>query len=581
MKIKLTLAAALFSFLLLFAFRFKENQSQVQSNFSFTDFKKKNIIRCGPDWESLKEWLEESDIPPIPGAGIHKWKISTKSDSTQFYFNQGINMYYSFHIIEAMASFKKAAKFDPGCAILYWAQALGYGPNINDLGYAASPEALNATNKAKELAGNSSPLEKELIDAMSVRYTADSADATRVQLNQDYTDMMKKVYNKYAANPDVQALYADAMLLQHPWDLWKIDGTPKPWTPFIREVLEKLLEKYPDHPGANHYYIHVMEPSPYFAKALPSADRLGITNPGLSHVVHMPSHIYLRTGNYQKGIDVNTAAISSYEKTIPLYAPVTGNDFLYLIHNVHMKTNNAMLGGQQKVSIQSALATTASIPADYYQAPAPLGNYIQYLSMTPVFAYIRFGKWDDIIQMKQPEKSLTYSNLLYHFGKGMAFANLKNLPDAKRALHELRQLMKDSSLAIPLTPFSSTLEGAIVAENLLLGTISLKQNNIPVAISAFEKAVTAEENMVYNEPRDWLLNPKHYLGQAYLEDGDGFNAEKIFIADLKNNNENGWALYGLYKSLLLQKKTVEAAKVMERFKKAFSKADIKITQPVY
>lgn len=581
MKFKLVLAAALFSFLLLFAFRIQEKNNFPKTVSGITEYKKKNIVRCSPDWEELKNWLEESDIPPIPGAGIYNWNISTKSDSAQFYFNQGINMYYSFHIIEAMASFKKAAKFDPGCAILYWAQALAYGPNINDLGYAASPEALYATNKAKEFARNSSLLEKELIDAMSVRYTADSADASRTQLNQDYTDRMKKVYKNFPTNPDALALYADAMMLQHPWDLWKIDGTPKPWTPLIREVLEKLLEKYPDHPGANHYYIHVMEPSPYASKALPSADRLGKTNPGLSHVVHMPSHIYLRTGNYQKGVDVNIQAINSYKKLIPLYAPATGADFLYFIHNAHMKTNNAMLAGQKAVSILSAHETVASIPAEYYEAPAPLGNYVQYISMTPVLTFIRFGLWDEILQMKKPDTSLIYSNLLYHFGRGMAFASQSEIPEAKRELQQIKELMKDSSLAIPLSPFSSALEGAVVAENLLTGTISLKQNNFSVAIAAFEKAVTTEENMVYNEPRDWLLSPKHYLGNAYLENKDGVNAERIFKKDLKNNNENGWALSGLYKALLLQKKTTEANTVMARHKKAFSKSGIKITSPVY
>lgn len=192
---------------------------------------KKNVIRCGPDWEELKEWLEETDIPVIPGAGNYKWKISTLSDSAQFYFNQGINMYYSFHIIESMASFKKAVKFDPNCAMLYWAQALAYGPNINDLGYAASPEALAATNKARELSALASETEKGFIHAMSVRYTADSADVNRKQLNELYTAQMLKLYEKYPGHPDVAAIYADAMMLEHPWDLWNIDGTPKPGHP--------------------------------------------------------------------------------------------------------------------------------------------------------------------------------------------------------------------------------------------------------------------------------------------------------------------------------------------------------------
>jgi tetratricopeptide (TPR) repeat protein len=580
MRPLLLIATAALATSTLLAFRFTEKKKATTS-FNIAEYKKKNLIRCSPDWNELKNWIEEVDIPPMPGAGIYKWKVSTKNDSAQFYFNQGINMYYSFHIIEAMASFKKAVKFDPTCAMFYWAQALGYGPNINDFGYRASPDALAALSKAKELSTTASSFEKGLIDAMSVRYTADSADATRASLNKAYTAKMKSVYTKFPTNADAMALYADAMMLEHPWDLWNINGTPKAWTPHIREVLEKLLAKHPMHPGANHYYIHVMEPSPFAAKALPSAERLGKTNPGLSHVVHMPSHIYLRTGLYQKGVDVNINAVNSYQKSIPLYAPVTGADFLYIIHNLHMKANNAMLSGNYKTSEEASFETRNSVPPDYLSLPAPMGNVLQYIHMTPVLHYIRFGKWDELLKEPKPANEHIYGSILHHFGRGMALANQSRFAEAKQELNEMQQLMKDSSLQIPLTPFSPVIEGAITAENLLIGTIALKENRIKDAIVSFDKAVFTEENMVYTEPRDWLLNPKHFAGNAYLENNDGANAEKIFRKDLLNNNENGWALYGLYKSLLLQTKSSEALKVLARYNVAFAKANIKITSSIY
>jgi len=582
MKIFFVVIAAMISALSLVAFRFDNKQKQVAAA-RFIQFKKKNTIRCSPDWESLKDWLEETSIPPIPGAGIHKWKISTKSDSAQFYFNQGINMYYSFHIIEAMASFKKAARFDESSPMLHWAQALTYGPNINDYGYTASPEALSASGKAIEFSTRSSEKEMALIEAQRVRYSYDSSQ-TRTMLNQLYVDKMKEAYEKFPGDADVATLYADAMMLQHPWDLWKIDGTPRPWTPLIREVLEKILAKKPDHPGANHYYIHVMEPSPYASKALPSAERLGKTNPGLSHVVHMPSHIYLRTGLYQKGIDVNINAVNSYKKSIPLYAPVTGADFLYIIHNLHMKANNAMLAGNYKTAEAAAVETRESIPADYLLIPPPMGSVVQYIYMTPVLVNVRFGKWDKLLQEKQPDSSQIYANILYHFGRGMAFANTSEIQKAFEELSRINELMQDSALKIPFTPFSPAIDGAVIAGNILDGTLTMKMKNEyenEIVINAFKKAVEIEENMVYNEPRDWLLSPKHYLGHTYLLKNDGMNAEKVFKKDLLNNNENGWALYGLYKALLLQKKTAEAAKVLARYKTAFSKADIKITSSVY
>ena len=578
MKPHLFFSAIALSAFLLFVFRF--NEKQEQSPLNLTDFKKKNIIRCGPDWDKLKDWLEETDISPVPGAGVYKWKISTRNDSAQFYFNQGINMYYSFHIIEAMASFKKAEKFDKYSPMLLWAQALTYGPNINDFGYTASPEALSAIGKAIEFSGRCTDKEIALIEAQRTRYSYDSSQ-TRVILNQLYVDKMKEAYEKFPGDADVATLYADAMMLQHPWDLWNTDGTPKPWTPLIREVIEKVLAKEPNHPGANHYYIHVMEPSPYAAKALPSAERLGKTNPGLSHVVHMPSHIYLRTGLYTKGVDVNVNAVNSYKRSVPLYAPVSDAAFLYVIHNLHMKTNNAMLAGNYKLSEAAAIETRNSIPADYLSIPAPMGSYVQYIYMTPVLVNIRFGKWDKLLQEKQPDASQVYANILYHFGRGMAFSGRSSINEANQELAAMKTLMADTSLAIPFTPFSAATDGATVASKLLSGTIALKSGKATDAIKELTEAVRVEQNMIYNEPRDWLLNPKHWLGKAYLVAGDGSNAEKTFNEDLQNNNNNGWALFGLNKALLMQKKYNEAAPVLTRYKKAFNKADINILSPVY
>ena len=295
----------------------------------------------------------------------------------------------------------------------------------------------------------------------------------------------------------------------------------------------------------------------------------------------MPSHIYLRTGNYAKGVLVNEAAIKSYKKTIPLYAPVTGADFLYIIHNLHMQTNHAMLAGRSAYSSWSAKETVKSIQKDYLSIAGALGNYVQYIYMTPVLVDIRFGNWDNLIKMAKPDASMIYANILYHFGRGMAFIQRSKIAETKNELEQLQQLMKDSSLAIPLAPFSSSLEGAIIAENLLLGTLALKEKKYSDAIAAFEEAVVTEENMVYNEPRDWLLNPKQYLGNAYIKAGRFNEAIKILQQDLLNNSENGWALFGLWQALTGGKKKAEASKMLVRFRKAFDKADVKLYGPVF
>jgi tetratricopeptide (TPR) repeat protein len=553
----------------MFLLAFSLNKPRKQSTI---ELKKKNIISCSPDRLALTQLLNNTDIPPMPGAGSHHWKIRTGSDSAQFYFDQGMNMYYGFHIIESMASFKKAALFDPQNPMVWWAQALALGPNINDVGYAASPAALEAVEKASNLSGKATAIEKMLITAMSVRYSADSMQR-REKLNQDYADRMNKAYQQFPHNADVAALYADALMLQHPWDLWNMDGTAKPWTPRIRKLLENILIQSPNHPGANHYYIHVLEASPDVHKAVASADRLGKLTPGLSHMVHMPSHIYLRVGQYEKGSRVNEEAVKQFSLYSNLFPAVSENAFLYQWHNLHLQTTCALLAGSYKYAKQSALYLRAALDTNALSMAAPLGSYVQYLYMTPVFIDVRYGKWNDLLAMPAPAKLHTYARILYHFGRGMAYSAYKDFIYAEKEKKQLRELMKDSGLAVPIKPFSPAIQGAKCAEQMLSGFISLKQNKVNNAIQHFENATKIERNMTYNEPRDWLVSPKQYLGVAYLSGKNYSAAQKIFESDLKVNADNVWSLFGLEQSLLKQKKGSEAIKVKKKLEKNLRTGD--------
>jgi tetratricopeptide (TPR) repeat protein len=260
---------------------------------------------------------------------------------------------------------------------------------------------------------------------------------------------------------------------------------------------------------------------------------------------------------------------------------VTANDFLYIIHNLHMQTNNAMLAGLSSYSVKSARETTNSIPRDYLGLPGALGNYVQYIHMTPMLVDVRFGNWSDLLLQPQPDHKQIYSNILYHFGRGMALSNQSRMAEAKYELERIEQLMTDTSLRIPLSPFSAAIEGVITAKTILAGTIALKENRFNDAIHQYRIAVDTEDKMVYNEPRDWLLNPKHYLGNAYNQAGQYTNAKEIFEKDLANNNENPWALFGLAQALKGEKNTVLANKVMLRYAKASKAAGIKLTAAVY
>lgn len=538
---------------------------------SITDLKLTNSISCSPDRQMMERRTNAQDIPPMPGAGIYKWNINTQQDSAQFYFNQGINTYYGFHMIESLASFKKAAGFDSLNPMVWWAQALAYGPNINDVSYAVLPQALEAVDKANALQAKASPAERGLIKAMAARYSKDTTQS-RTQLNANYKKAMHKLYRQYPTHADIAALYADAMMIEHPWELWNVNGTPKPWTPAIRSVLEKTLVKNPDHPGLNHYYIHVMEPSPYPEKALPSADRLSRLTPGLAHMVHMPSHIYLRTGYYGKGYRANEEAVAQFNNYLELYPPVAEGVFLYQLHNEHMLINCAMHAGRKQYTIDKSIAFQKSV-APYLSVSGAMGNTIGYAYMTPNLMMVRFEDWDGLLKAPAVDSSKIYASLLSHFGRGMAFANTNRLAAAETELEILRGLLEDSVLSLPFAPFSAAIDGAMIAENMLAGTIALVRKNNAAAISYFQKAVDRENDMVYNEPRDWLLNPKYYLADAYFQIGNFTEAEQWFIRDLKDNNENTWSLKGLYKTLQQQGRSEAASKVAVRLKQAAIESD--------
>lgn len=540
--------------------------------------KLKNAITCTPDRSTLALILAQNDIPLLPGSGSYVWKINTSNDSAQIYFNQGVNTYFGFHIIESLASFKKAAKFDPENPMVHWAQALAYGPNINDVAYNTSPDAIAAVRKAVSLINKASPVDQDLIRVMEVRYSEDTTKS-REELNQAYTDAMAKLYEKHPQSPDVLALYADAMMLQHPWDLWKVNGTPRPWTPRIREVLEKGLAINEQHPGLNHYYIHVMEPSPTPEKAKASADRLGAITPGLAHLVHMPSHIYLRTGEFEKGTSINRQAVDKFREYGKMFPAVNESTFLYYWHNQHMLVNCAMHAGKYKTSIDAANELHNAIDSGTLAMAPPMGSLIQYVHMAPVLINVRFEQWDSLMNMPKPHEKLIYANIIYHFGKGFAQASKGDIGSAMQSAVAMEELMKNDDLKLPMSPFSSAIEGAVAANELLRGVIAMKDNKLDEAIKRLSKAAEVEKNMVYNEPRDWFLNPHQYLGTAYLKKKDYKKAEQIYNRDLKINANNIWSLYRLQEVKLRQGK--KKAPVMQAFKKYSEGSDVNFAQLDY
>ncbi len=575
MNSKIFFVSTFITLLLVAGFRYAKENTKLQPIQVSRDIilKNKQIIQCSPDWSQINEDSLAKGIGVLPGWGSYRWNITTKNDSAQFYFNQGINMYYAFHIIESMASFIKAQQFDENNAMIYWAKALAYGPNINDFAYAATPEAFAAAQKALSLNKNCTPKEMALIEAMVVRYSSDST-ISRASLNQLYADAMKASNLQFKNDADVAALYADALMLQHPWDYWLHNGKAEPWTPEILSVLENILSKHPTHPGANHYYIHSVEASKNPQRALASADRLGNLMPGVSHMIHMPSHIYIRSGNYKEGIKVNEMSVKGYNNYLALYPAVQNNVPLYLIHNLHMQSACALMRSNYKYSILSAVECSKSFDTSFLSMPAPLGNYIQYLYMTPAITNVRFGKWDSILIAAPPQEHHIYSIVLWHWARGMAFAGKNNSVAATNELLVMQEKMKAADMRVVMEPFNSPADAAKVAEKILAGVIAEHENNITKAIKLLNEAVVNEDALIYDEPKDWLIPAREYLGAALLHSGDAAKAENVFKEDLKENPDNHWALYGLYQSLKKQKKNIDAITIKKQFDKAFEGSDI-------
>ncbi|WP_426668948.1 hypothetical protein ACPPVU_22320 [Mucilaginibacter sp. McL0603] len=557
-----------------FYFRTKKTDVSVPRTY-FKTFPRPTAI-CVPLYNAADTAI---DIPALKGWGNYKWKISHASDSVQFYFNQGINMYYAFHDIEAVASFTKATRLGPDCAMAWYGKALALGPNINyPNGYRAPSGAYEAAVKGQQLSVECTGLEKDLINAIRQRYSADTTiDVNKLKAN--YTDAMKLVYEKHKTNAEAVTLYGDALLLLHPWDLYEHDFTPKAWTLQIRFIFEQALKLSPNHPGANHYYIHTMEGSATPELALKSANLLDTLMPQVSHLTHMPSHIYIRTGDYKKGITNNDEAVKGYKYYLKVYAPVENDYPLYEAHNVHMKINCAQMAGNYQIAKDASRDLQASIPPFYYSLKGAMGNYVQYVYMEPTITNLRFGKWDEIIKT-QVADTMIFASLISHFARGVAYSRKGDFSSAEKELGMLNKLLPDNSLKDQMI-FSPAVEPATVAQLILKGVIAEGQKNNMAAIDFLQQAVKAEDHLIYNEPRDWPIPARQFLANVLLKAGNYDEAIAVLKRDLVINPKNGWSLTGLRLAYTHTHNSVELAQVNTRLKDAFSIRDVTIEQAVF
>jgi tetratricopeptide (TPR) repeat protein len=505
--------------------------------------------------------------------GQHR-TISSKVPLAQRYFDQGLNLAYAFNHDEAVRSFAEAARRDPSCAICYWGIAYASGPHINNPTMDAPhiKTAWDAVGKARGLAAKASPVERDLIEAQASRYSSDPK-ADRAPLEKAYADAMREAWKRHPGDSDVGMMFAEAAMDQHPWDLWTPDGKPQSWTDEIVSTLEAVLRLNPNHPGANHLYIHAVEASPQPERAVPSADRLaaGLV-PGAGHLVHMPGHIYQRVGRYEDAAEANRKAIAVDDKYVGK-VPQQGFYLMYKAHNHQFLAFSAMAEGHSEEAIRAAQGMVAQFPPEMVKEMAAFmdGGF-----SLPEFVLVRFGKWDEILKRPAPDPVLKASTGIWHWARGQALAATGKLALADAELAAVATSAASLEEQAPVG-FNSAKTFLGIASDMLAAELAAKRGQAEVAIRRLEAAVAGEDSMRYNEPADWPLPIRHYLGTALLAAGRAQQAEAVYREDLRRSPENGWSLFGLAAALEQRGATAEAAAARVRFQKAWGRNDLVIT----
>ncbi len=539
---------------------------------------KHDIISCGFPATDITADDNGKFIPVLPGWGHYSYAITTTNDSTQIYFNQGLNFYYGYHFREALASFKEAARFDKSCAMAYWGQALAMGPYYNNYYYKMGkgiPAVLQSMTNAIPAATEK---EHALIKAMLQRYSADTSNADRPQLDSSYAAAMHLLIKQFSTDDDIKTLYVDAVMLQHKWDFWNNDGTPKSWTPELVKLCEIILQKQRLHPAALHYYIHLTEASREPQLALRSAEILKDAMPGVSHMVHMATHMYQRNGLFAKGVSVNEDANTVNNKVDDI-APNLGIGKNNIVHVYAVQSYCALNAGMYSKGMplylrakNSMLAQTTGIEKDPHS---------QDVFMLPVIAMVRMGKWQEILTSPSPDERWKYAVILDDFAKGLAQLHNKNEAAAKQLLTHLEANLEDSLLAVRSMPFNAPVQLARIPAAILKGELYYAAGKNEDAIAAFKVAVEEEDKLIYREPQEWLLPARQYLGAYLLKMKQAAAAEKIYREDLIANPANGWSLLGLYQCLLMEGKKGEALLYKDSYLAAFKDADVMPVASVY
>ncbi|HRK78114.1 MAG TPA: hypothetical protein PLQ95_06210 [Thiobacillus sp.] len=505
--------------------------------------------------------------PPLwDNLGKLHFAVSTGHPLAQRYFDQGLRLAYAFNHAEAARAFRQAQSLDPGCALCHWGEALVLGPNINaPMDQAANVAALAAIGRAQAQASTASPREHELIAALAQRYSSDPK-AERAALDAAYAQAMSAIAARYPRDADIALLHAEALMNLSPWDYWEAAGArPKGRTAEILTLLEQVLQRQPDHPGAIHYYIHMVEASANPGRALPYADRLGSLMPGAGHLVHMPFHIYYRVGQYKDAIEANRRAVAADEAYLAAANPEGIYPLAYYPHNIHSLMTSAQMAGDGPAAIAAAEKLAQVVSRDAGRSIA----WVQPILVAPYFAHAQFSAPDAMLALADPGDELPYVRAMWHYVRGVAHARRGESAAAQAEVAAMRRLVQGND-------FSGLVGGGVpapevieLAQHIVLGRIAQSGGNWQQARIEFEQAVALEDRLAYAEPPYWYYPVRQSLGAVLLAAGRLDEAEAIFRQSLLRAPNNGWALHGLAATYQRQGKQRAAATVRKQFSQAW------------
>jgi tetratricopeptide (TPR) repeat protein len=492
--------------------------------------------------------------------------VSTRNPEAQKFFDQGLRFIYAFNHEEAARSFRHAGELDPHLAMAYWGVAEAVGPNYNDPADPARyKEAHEAIQKAVELSSDSSPAEQAYIQAMARRFPADPNSDLK-QAAEDYRDAMRGVVRQFPDDLDAATLFAEAGMNLHPWTLWRPDGTPEAGTEEIVATLESVLKRDPNHLGAVHYYIHSVEASSNPARALSFATKLPALAPAAGHLVHMPAHIYIRTGDYQAAVQTNEKAAEADRAYIRANGAEGVYPLMYYSHNLHFIAVSGAMDGSYLTARKNAELLHANVAPHVKEMP-PLEAFMT----VPLSVELRFHHWAEILRTPEPDASLKLYGTFWHFARGQALAATGKTKDADAEYKTVSNAVAALPPDLPFGTLNSAQNVLKVAVNLLGARVALAQNDKPGAIALLQSAVAAQDALGYDEPPDWFYPVRESMGALLLMTGDAAGAEKVFRDDLDRNPRNPRSLWGLRQSLLKQKRNYDAGFIQKQFEAAWSK----------